>query len=297
MPVGITTPQIVKISDFVFVGGGFVNRCDTTAIFQYSINDDTWTTLPQCPAMCQGLTTLNGELISVGGKNSQGITNIVYTFRDGEWKEILPAMPTPRYHFSTISHNNELIVAAGGVTGRARNGKISETRAVEIYIKDRQWYVTEQLPIWSPTVSTCVIGDTCYKMGGMGHVMKTCNILHISLSNFTKQVVPATTMPEIKGEWNVLKTEYPLIYSSLVEIEGKLIALGGSYDAVLRHGTRLISSYNFAADMWVECQGAQLPVPLYRPAVVKLPGNKVMIVGGQAEMKQLSKEVYIGSCN
>ena len=290
MPVGITSPQIVKIDNFVFVGGGFLNRFD---IFQYSINDDTWTTLPQCPATEQGLTTLNGELISAGGKNSQGITNIVYTFRDGQWKKVLPSMPTPRFHFSTVSHNNELIVAAGGVTDRARDGEISKTRAVEIYIKDRQWYVTEQLPIWSSNVSTCVIGDTCYKMGGMGNKIETCMTLHISLSSFIK--LPATAMPEIKGEWNVLKTEYPLIYSSLVEIEGKLIALGGSSDAVLRHGTRFISSYDFAADMWVECQGAQLPVPLYRPGVVKLAGNKVMIIGGQAEMKQFSNEVYIGS--
>ena len=291
MPVSISSPQIVKISDFVFVGGGFLNRY----IFQYSINDDAWTTLPQCPATEQGLTTLNGELISVGGKNSQRITNIVYTFSDGQWKKVLPAMPTPRFHFSTVSHNNELIVAAGGVTGRARDGEISKTRAVEIYIKDRQWYVTEQLPIWSSNVSTCVIGDTCYKMGGMGNKIETCMTLHISLSNFTKQVVPATAMPEIRGEWSVLKTEYPLIYLSLVEIEGKLIAMGGSYDTVLRRGTRFISSYDFAADVWVECQGAQLPVPLYRPGVVKLPGNKVMIIGGQPEMKQFSKQVYIAS--
>jgi hypothetical protein len=31
-----------------------------------------WRTLPKCPATQQGLTTLNGELISVGGVNSRG---------------------------------------------------------------------------------------------------------------------------------------------------------------------------------------------------------------------------------
>ena len=99
-------------------------------------------------------------------------------------------------------------------------------------------------------------------------------------------------MQESKVEWRT--TEYPLYFSSIVELEGKLIAMGGSYDAVLRHGTKFISSYDFAADMWVECQGAQLPVPLYRPGVVKLAGSKVMIIGGQSEMKQFSKQVYIG---
>ena len=73
-------------------------------------------------------------------------------------------------------------------------------------------------------------------------------------------------------------------------LEGKVIAMGGSYYVMLRRGTRFISSYNFAADMWVECQGAQLPVPLYRPGLVKLAGNIVMIIGGQSEMKQYSND-------
>ena len=59
---------------------------------------------------------------------------------------------------------------------------------------------------------------------------------------------------------------------------------------MLRHGISFISSYDFAGDL-VECQGAQLPVPLYRPGVVKLPGNKVMIIGGQSEMQQLILKV------
>ena len=132
-------------------------------------------------------------------------------------------------------------------------------------------------------------------LGGIGQGRDPCTTLHISLSNFIKQVASATTMPEIKGEWKILKTEHPLMFSSIVELEGKLTAMGGSYDAVLRHGTRFTSSYDFAADMWVECEGAQLPVPLYRPGVVKLAGNKVMIIGGQPEMQQFSNEVYIGS--
>ena len=106
LPVGIASPQIVKIDNFVFVGGGVRNRSEISAVFQYSVIDNSWTTLPQCLAVRQGLATLNGELTSVGGINSQEVTNIVYTFRDGQWKEILPPMPTPRYNLSTMSHND-----------------------------------------------------------------------------------------------------------------------------------------------------------------------------------------------
>ena len=296
LPVGISSPQIVKIDNFLFVGGGLRNEHESSAFFQYHINDNRWTTLPQCPAKHQGLASLNDELISVGGMGSHEAKSNVYTFRDGQWKEVLPQMPTPRYCLSTVS-NNALIVAAGGVTGITRDGKPLRTQAVEIYINGREWYITKPMPIPFSTPSTCVIGDTCYMQGGIGgNWNDSLTTLQVSLSSLIEEAVlysRLSVVQESKGEWTT--TKYPLYFSSIVELEGKLVAMGGSYDIMLRHGTRFISSYDFAADMWVECQGAQLPVPLYRPGLVKLPGNKVMIIGGQSEKKQFSKEVYIGT--
>ena len=295
LPVGISSPHIVKISNFVFVGGGFRDRFETWAIFQYHMNDNRWTTLPQCPVVNQGLASLNDELISVGGICSQVATNIVYTFKDNQWKEVLPPMPTPRYHLSTVSHN-DLIVAAGGSTGRARDGEPLDTQAVEIYIRDRQWYITKPIPFPLVHAPTCVINDSCYILGGTGEPEHCLTLLQVTLSSLIEEAIPATRLSvtqEREVEWST--TAYPLYLPSIVKLEGNLIAMGGSYDAVLRYGSRFISSYDFAADVWVECQGAQLPVPLYRPGVVKLAGNKVMIIGGQSEMKQFSKEIYIGT--
>ena len=295
LPVGISSPQIVKINNFVFVGGGLRGRFETSAIFQYHINNNRWTTLPQCPVHKQGLASLNDELISVGGRCSQVATNIVYTFKDNQWKEVLPPMPTPRYNLSIVSYN-DVIVAAGGSTGTARDGGSLRTQAVEVYIRDRQWYITKPIPIPFVLASICVIDGTCYMLGGTGEPEHSLTLLQVSLSSLIEEAIPATRLSvaqERKVEWTT--TAYPLYLSSIVKLEGKLIAMGGSYDALLRRGTKFISSYDFAADMWVECQRAQLPVPLYRPGVVKLAGNKVMIIGGQPEMKQYSKEIYIGT--
>ena len=295
LPVGISSPQIVKINNFVFIGGGLGNR-SSAVIFQYHIIDNRWTTLRQCPVQYQGLASLNDELISVGGICSQVATNIVYTFKDNQWKEVLPPMPTPRYNLSTVSHN-DLIVAAGGSTGIARDGEPLDTQAVEIYIRDRQWYITKPIPFPLALASTCLIDDTCYMLGGTGKPEHSLTLLQVSLSSLIEEAIPGANRLSIaqerKVEWTT--TAYPLYLSSIVELEGKLIAMGGSYDALLRRGTTFISSYDFTTDMWVECQGAQLPVPLYRPGVVKLAGNKVMIIGGQPEMKQFSKEIYIGT--
>lgn len=81
-----------------------------------------------------------------------------------------------------------------------------------------------------------------------------------------------------------------------MELDGKLVNMGGSLDEALRCGTSFISTYDFTTNVWVECKGAELPVPLYRPGVVKLADNKVMVIGGQPKMQQFSNEVYIGSC-
>ena len=289
----------MKIGDWVFVGGGFRIKDDSSDIFQYSISGNTWTTLPQCPAFHQGLTTLNGELVSVGGMDSQGITNTVYTLSDDKWKEAIPPMPSPRCLLSTVSDNDGLIVAVGGRTGTARDGRALRTQAVEIYIRDRQWYTTKQLPIPISALSMCILGDMLYILGGVGRKIQDSRIaLCASLPTLIEEAAPAnvsSVVPETKEEWSILTAEHPLLYSSIIELDGKLVAMGGSHEEVLRRGTRFISSYDFVADVWVECHGAQLSVPLYRPGVVKLAGNKVMIVGGQPEMQQFSNEVYIGS--
>lgn len=167
----------MKIEDSVFVGGGFRKKDDSTAIFQYSIHDDKWTTLPQCPAFHQGLASLNGELISVGGVQSRRATNTVYTFRKGKWKELLPPMPTPRYLLSTISYNNESIIAVGGITGITIDGTDLRTDEVELYLGDRQsWYVAKRLPLLITAISMCIIGETCFLLGGAREVIKYCTL-------------------------------------------------------------------------------------------------------------------------
>jgi hypothetical protein len=114
-------------------------------------------------------------------------------------------------------------------------------------------------------------------------------ILSISLPTLIKAAIGEGP----PGEWKMLK-EHPLFFSPLVELHGKLVAVGGSHDNILRRGTRFITYYDFAANIWVECTGAQLPAPLYKSGVVKIADNKVMIIGGQPEMQKFSDQIYIG---
>jgi hypothetical protein len=270
----------------VLVAGGH-------SIFCYNTDHDSWTTLPDCPAFHQGLATLNGELLSVGGISSDGVMNIVYTFRDHKWKEILPPMPTPRWFPTTVPYNDELILAAGGQTDKTRGGSYQMLRTVEVYIKNKQWYIIKPLPIPTSISPACVVGNTCYMFEEKSKV-----ILYISLQTLVDAVNKSKVqILKAKGNWKKLTPRHPLFLSSLVELKGKLVAMGGCSELEPRCGTRFISYYDLFADMWVECTEAQLPVPLYRPGVVKLADNKVMVIGGQPEMQKFSSEVYIAKVN
>ena len=71
--------------------------------------------------------------------------------------------------------------------------------------------------------------------------------------------------------------------------------MGGSVDHQRCLGTWYISTYDFATDTWVECKGDELPLAVYRPGLVNLGNNQVMLIGGQPKSQRFSTVVFIGS--
>ena len=292
IPVDISSPIIVKIGDHVYVSGG--NRKDKKEgklILQYHIPRDTWNTLPSSPTCCHALATLNNQLLVVGGIHSTNIsTNKVFTWMGNKWKEILPPMPTARCHPTTLSHNNRIIIAAGGITEITATGDQVKTSSIEIYIKNEQWYRAGNLPSPMSNLTLTSIDDMCYILGGsIGTTMEA------SLNSLSKSAVHSSQRTGEKISWKTLQSRHPLVYPSLVGINQVLVAMGGSCDKVKRRGSKFISAYNFATETWVECEDAELPVPLYRTGVLQLDHNKVMLIGGQTKLQTLSSQVYIGS--
>ena len=299
-PVTNATPPTVKMGDNVYVGSGLRQRGDETTIFKYSLTHDTWSRLPDCPTCRHGLATLDDELIVIGGCTSDSLqTNNVYTFRAGKWQQVLPPMPTPRDLLSTASYENKLIIAAGGIVGTNSKGESTHTDVVEIYKKDDCWYSTTRLPFRIAQFTIQMVGHKCYTLGGVGpYFNESSTTVYASVSSLLKDAVPADsryTTPQIKSTWEQLKKEHPLTFPSLVKLDGRLVVMGGSVDRKQRRGSKFISTYDFTTDTWVECKGAELPLALYRPGLVNLGNNKVMIIGGQPRSQQFSQVALIGS--
>ena len=208
-------------------------------------------------------------------------------------------MPTARWSLSTASYENKLIIAAGGTISRSSKGEVIFADRVEIYKKeDDCWYSTIQLPFPISQFTIRMVGDTCYTLGGTANSIQIRTALYASVSSLLENAVPADSKhptPEIKSTWEELQAIHPLTFPSLVELDGRLVVMGGSVDWERRHGSKFISIYDFATDTWVECKGAELPLALYRPGLVNLGNNKVMLIGGQPRSQQFSKVAFIGS--
>lgn len=300
LPVATSAPQVVQIGDRVYVGGGYREPGSSKDIYQYSIQTDTWKPLPPCPTHQHGLTRLRGELVVIGGilRGSSGkITNTVLTFEDDTWREVLPPMPTARSLLSTISRSNTIIIAAGGVTGTECNGSCVRTDVVEILVENC-WYNTLPLPFPTYTFSMCTLGDHVYALGGVGSPHESRTALHAHFSSLLGDAEAIesdyTTLYQCLKTWRHLKGRHPLPSSSLVELDGKLMALGGeAWSERNIRGTTFMTTYNFDTDTWVKCKGASLPVPVYRPGVAKLEEGEVMVVGGENKMQKFTKAVYL----
>ena len=297
IPVATSAPQIVRIGDYVYFGGGLRDNLEADTIFKYSIIQGTWTLLPHCPTTQHGLASLDKELVVIGGRSHGKPTNIAYTFKDNTWKEILSPMPTPRFLLSTLSHEDRIIIAAGGMLCIGNNGVILKTDVVEIYIKDKQWYTTKRLPIEVSSLSATTVNDKCYLLGGTGYTAKeSCTALYTTLSLLHENANSQYSMPQMPITWKKLKGQHPLFCSAVVEVDRRLTAMGGALgnNPMNYKGTKFISTYDFQTDSWVECKGAQLPQAVFRPGLVNLGHNKVMVVGGETKSRQFCSHAFIG---
>ena len=215
-------------------------------------------------------------------------------------------MITSRYSLSTLSHQNRLIVAAGGIVGVDRADQVHRTDIVEIYSStEGKWLSTKRLPFPRSDSPVVIIQEKCFILGG---ATAETSLSHITTFEDVETLLLHTTAKE-KGStlktprWRKLPAHHPLTSPSSVELNQRLLTTGGSWlkDETggggnnPKFGTKFVSFYDFETDVWVECENAELPVPLYRSGAVKLSEDTVMVVGGQFDSKQFSATAFIGT--
>ena len=141
-------------------------------------------------------------------------------------------MITSRYSLSTLSHQNRLIVAAGGIVGVDRADQVHRTDIVEIYSStEGKWLSTKRLPFPRSDSPVVIIQEKCFILGG---ATAETSLSHITTFEDVETLLLHTTAKE-KGStlktprWRKLPAHHPLTSPSSVELNQRLLTTGGSW--------------------------------------------------------------------
>ena len=280
MPFGMDSGiQAVMVGDDVYVGGGLsISSGDTVMV--YSLQTESWRTLPPCGCHYFGMAVINNQLVLVGGVSTCRVTNVlsVWDQRSRTWTHPFPVMPTERLSPTVISYQKWLIVAGGGV-GRTYSDKVELLDTVS-----RQWYEGSPLPGKYSEMSSAINGNMWYLSGGRSSQGANKHVLSVCLDELISQAVSQSTTPSRPSPWQTLP-EAPLVHSTVLVLNGALLTVGG-------RNSSSIHLYQPGRRSWVKV--GDLPTELRMCACTTLPSGEIFVAGGTTGFSR-SKELHIAS--
>ena len=282
------------------MGGGVTDSVKSlNLVFEYNpACSDEWTILPPSHVHGFGLGQLSGELLTVGGLARDGaITKKVYRYKpeSQQWEEFLQPMPTARYQLTVVSAQSALI-ACGGANDF--NGVPCTT--VDVYTTETsQWHTTDPLPVPCWMMSSSIINNTAYLLGGGttdNKAKKTVQYAPVAsliqrATSRPQQSAGAARQDSTSSAWKTLR-DTPLVLSAAASLGGMLLAVGGVDD------TSTLSSvhvYSPATSTWIRVPSGDLPEPRCFCNAVELAGNRLLVVGGIDQDEKRTNTVFLGS--
>ena len=271
MPVGIVQyPRVVVIGTQVYIGGG-----SARAVMVYDIYDYEMNKLPPLDYKYYGMTAHNSQLVVVGGthhstgKNTNELS--VWDTEHSVWTHPYPPMTIPSSESSVISYNRFILV----VGGSGEDGKYL-ARVQVLDTTNRQWYQTTPLPEPCVHLTSCVIGNMVYLLGGWIRAVGTQNkhVFSISLDKLISNAVSPST-GATPSPWSTLE-DLPVKLSTALALQGSLLAVGG-------WGSSAIHAYQPSSKSWVKVGG--LPREQWMCGCAILPNGELLVAGGQYKEK------------
>ena len=242
-----------------------------TVVHAYHVDEDKWTSLPDCTQKLFGLAVINSLLTAVGGEKSSSRepTNTLTSLREGKWVELLPPMSTNRVRPAVVTtDNNNYVIVAGGRTKFIGGASLATVEVLNC--SSLQWTSVCDLPKLLPFIAATICNDRIYCFDS-SYAAYTCTVdsLLSSSQSLTADTHTdsQTTSPQI---WRALP-DVPAVYSTPASLCGQLVAVGGE-------GVSTIHQYNMTSGSW-EAIGS-IPTARRDSLVVVLPGDKMLMVGG-----------------
>ena len=271
----LDAPVDMAYGSSVVIGDkAYFNPYGNKTVYEFSNNQ--WHKLPPCPNNYFTIISVDDMLTTVGGMSgTQHYSNKLYSYINNKWVEHFPPMPTERWAPGAVYANNTLVVAGGLCDSKYLN-------TVEILnTANMQWFIVSSLPVPPTRPSTTICGDYVYihpRTDNDQDKYLVYKRYKCSLRQLT-QSQPSSVI------WEKI-APLPVSYSSLVTVNGHLLAVGGrdSYRGWFSNGNKTKSIYQYNETSWIVI--SQMSTPQSSCLTAALPGNKLMVVGGVGTMRK-----------
>jgi len=280
LPCGMSHPHCVIVEGKLYIGGGYTDSYDDRhTVWQYESGQ--WSKLKHYKWRYFSMTAVKRQLTMVGGEDTSTLprqtTNDVAVWdrkwASHTWTHPYPPMPTPRSIPAVATYNQWLVVAGGSVYH-------NDLAAVEVLDTDNhQWLSASSLPVKCSHVTTAILQDELYLVGGTLNKTLVANLPDIIHSSTN-----ATTKP-----WRTLPGP-PLKGSAAITIHGALLAVGGC-----RHGNERSTAIHVyqpvTTDSWRKV--GDLPSPLSHCACTLQPSSELLVAGGYDSKGKLTARIDV----
>ena len=273
--------QSVVVEGTVYVGGGYVDKGNNYIVMTYDISTGKWATLPPYRAWSLAMTSINNQLVLVGGHKHRGGRSKalgVWYGDSKQWTHPYPEMYTARSSCSAVVYNEWLVVAGGVPTGGA------VLSSVEVMnIESKQWYAGPQTCVPWYLMQTAIVGDECFFMSGytgenITSAAATTNVYCVSLPYLISKLLNQSS--ERDGQvWKEI-SGLQTTYSTPLSISGSLLAVGGKDKD--HKAVTAIHLYQPGTGEWVKI--GDLPIPRCSCTCVLLNSNReILVIGGNVK--------------
>ena len=272
-------PHCVMVEEKLYIGGG-VTVSDDHTVWQYE--SDQWVRLEHYQYWWFAMAAVKKKLTLVGGRDpsTYRVTNEIAVWeRKGvshQWTHPYPPMPTPRDSPAVATHNQWLVVAGGRDVG------YNDLAAVDLLNTDtRQWLSTTPLPVKCGHVTTAIVQDELYLVGG-----SLTTTLVVSLPDLV-----STDSANTAKSWRTLHAP-PLERSAAITLHGALLAIGGCHGND-RSKLTAIHVYQPATNNWK--QVGELPTARSECGCTLLPSGELLVAGGYDRNVELTTRVDVAA--
>ena len=252
------------------------------AVLVYSTNEHKWSTLPN-QQFGAAIAVLNNHVTLIGGRDvSTGkFTNTPSTWyeEEGQWKQVLPPMPTGRLCAAVICHD-KLLLVTGGLAGGVSTF-LNTTDVLDL--TTMRWSTPEGLnlpiPLWWHHLAR--FGEYLYLLGGAtGHPMQSpeddnSQAWRAKWSDVKQTAATQHSQPQ-RGVWTRI-ADPPTLRPTPVSCGGTLYTVGGH----TRDGKTISTVYSYitARNQWVSV--GDMSVGSAGRCAVPLSSNAIFVAGGR----------------